>query len=219
MTLELVREEMAKSKLRRFMRPQNDYEGLDARKCDCVLFYRPASKRLTSRWRGHAEMVDVERDAAALSYQGSTRKNPRSFVKSYFTPSDASRDKPIDPPPVATKRHPPDNSDPREISSDDVHATPSVSSDGGATVDPHADTTVLPPLADGSDALAELVDLPGRALREKYSKLGYRRGDKKKGTGPEDLGTNQESERQHESSRGFEISRGAQSFADFGGSG
>ena len=44
----------------------------------CVLFYRRASKRSASRWRGTPEVVDVEHNAAARSYRGSIRKAPRN---------------------------------------------------------------------------------------------------------------------------------------------
>ena len=54
-----------------------------------MLSYRPASKRSTSRSRGPAEAVNVERDDADLSYQASKGKVPRNWVKSCVSPSGA----------------------------------------------------------------------------------------------------------------------------------
>ena len=88
-----------------------------------------------------------------------------------FTPSDAPRGEVIDLPPVATKCHLPDKLNLREISSDDVHASPSDAGHGQETVDPRDATTVVPPSVDvdakDTDAMAalgDLVHLPGRVL-------------------------------------------------------
>ena len=65
--VELMHEELAKSKMRRLMNPQDANEGLEARPGNCGLFFRQAAKRSASSWRGPAEVSDVGRDAAAVS--------------------------------------------------------------------------------------------------------------------------------------------------------
>ena len=93
-----------------------------------------------------------------LSDQGSIGKVPRNWVESYVPPLEAPRGEVIGLPPVVTKCHLPDKLNLREISSDDVHASPSDASGGEETVDPRDATTVVPPLVDvdakDTDAMA-----------------------------------------------------------------
>ena len=71
--------EMAKSKLRCLISPQNTFKGSEIQLGDCASFYQAATQRSPGRWVGPAEVIQVERD----SYRSGLRRIPRSQVHSY----------------------------------------------------------------------------------------------------------------------------------------
>ena len=74
MTLEITHNEIARSKLRRLLRPQNACKGAEVRQGGCAPFFCQPAKRSSRRWRFPAEVVDVERDAVSVTRQGGIRK-------------------------------------------------------------------------------------------------------------------------------------------------
>lgn len=133
----------------------------------------------------------MARNAAAISYQGSIRRVPRNWVKSYVSPTEEPTDVAADPLPAASTRRLPEKLSPPSESSIDAHpASPEVE-DSGVDADPGGTSPLqlstskpLPVDSDGmdgedmriggkQDALDELLDLPGRAFQEKCNRVGY----------------------------------------------
>ena len=171
------------------MRLHNAYAGIETRLGTCVFFFRPTPKRPPGKWRGPAEVLEVERDAVALPHKGGIRKVPRNRAKSFVSPRDHFRDGPIGPPPMAVKHHMPDRFGPPISSLEAARDSPPPTGvgpeekDAEGTVAPTHDTPTVKENATGPDekvALDDLVDLPGRALQQKCSNLGYHRRESKR---------------------------------------
>ena len=90
------------------MPPQNAHKVQDVRLGGSVLFFRQASKRSASRWRGAAEAVDSERDTVALLHRGGIRKVSRNEVEVYALSDNQTEEAPSDALPDAMKRQLPD---------------------------------------------------------------------------------------------------------------
>ena len=167
---------MAKSKLRRPMRLHSAYAGIETRRGACAFFCRLASKRFPGKWFGLAEVLEMERDAAALPYQGGIRKVPRHWAKSPVSPKDHFREGPIGPPLMALKHHMPDRFGPLNTSLEAARDSPPPADvgqeeeDAGGTVAPTRALPAVKENATGPDdkgTLDDLVDLPDRALQQK----------------------------------------------------